>query len=248
MIASLMLAGLLFLSCQSSTEIKKKEFPVNNPPLTVESLSGTAWLKPICDMPGEGLFPAEGFFLAGDGTLLFINIFSMCGDRWELKEDRLFMYSHTERYPEPEPDIYNLHWEGDSLTLSHEEGTGEGIAYTRVHNPDAAPEGVWNLQYLRNSEGIDVPDEQMPSFEILPEGDAWRIGGFSGVNRFFGSLDLSSGLWNGGPFMSTMMAGPYLDYEQLFLQTIETADRYFRIENYLFLFSGTEAVAFLQMN
>ena len=247
-ITSLILTVLLILSCRSSSDIRQKTLPVNYAPLTEESLAGTAWTRPVCGMPGEGQFSEEGFYLAGDGALLYLNIFSMTGDRWELKEGKLFLYSHTERYPEPEPVIYDLRLEENTLTLYPEENTGEGIVYSRGQNPDAVPEGAWTLQYLRNPEGIAIPDEEMPYFEIQADEDAWRIGGFSGVNRFFGSLEFSGGSWKGCPFMSTMMAGPYLEYEQLFLKTLESTDRYLRIDNALFLFSGTEAAAFLQRN
>jgi hypothetical protein len=64
------------------------------------------WLKPISVVPPSGKAINEGMKLNPDGTLDFVNIHSMTGDRWELKNDTLIMWSHTERYPEPQP--YNF--------------------------------------------------------------------------------------------------------------------------------------------
>jgi hypothetical protein len=61
------------------------------------------WLKPIGIVPPSGKAIKEGMQLMPDGRLDFVNINSMKGDRWELENDTLIIWSHTERYPEPQP-------------------------------------------------------------------------------------------------------------------------------------------------
>jgi len=48
----------------------------------------------------------EGMILNPGGTLDFANIHSMKWDKWELKNDTIILRSHTERYPEPQPDKF----------------------------------------------------------------------------------------------------------------------------------------------
>jgi hypothetical protein len=61
------------------------------------------WLRPISVVPPSGKAIKEGIQLTPDGRLDFVNINSMKGDKWELENDTLILWSHTERYPEPQP-------------------------------------------------------------------------------------------------------------------------------------------------
>jgi len=73
------------------------------------------WVKPINIKPPSGKPGKEGFALKKDGTIAFINIHSMTGDTWKLNNDTLTYWSHTERYPEPQPSKYIV----VKLTASH---------------------------------------------------------------------------------------------------------------------------------
>lgn len=70
--------------------------------------------------------------------------------------------------------------------------------------------GEWNLASLngRDVSALSGLDGKRPSINIDPEG---RIGGYGGVNRIGGGLDLAAlakGEFKTGPMFSTKMAGP----------------------------------------
>lgn len=68
-----------------------------------QMLVGT-WVKPIEEQDGE-----EGYIFNPDLTLAFYNIHSMTGDRWEFVDGlNLRIWSHTERYPDPESSDYEI--------------------------------------------------------------------------------------------------------------------------------------------
>jgi hypothetical protein len=80
--------------------------------MSKEKLSGV-WVRPIKTEPGD-----EGFNLKADGSLAFVNMYSMSGDKWELRGDSLILFSHTERYPDPRPHGYKIAEISDStITL-----------------------------------------------------------------------------------------------------------------------------------
>lgn len=68
-------------------------------------IAGT-WVKPLGMKPPSGKPGKEGFSLNMDGTFTFVNIHSMTGDTWKLNNDTLTYWSHTERYPKPQPSKY----------------------------------------------------------------------------------------------------------------------------------------------
>jgi hypothetical protein len=91
------LAVLLFLlngGCNSTRQL-----------ITPARLAGT-WVKPINIKPPSGKPEKEGFTLNFDGTIVFVNIHSMAGDTWKLENDTLTFWSHTERFPHPQPVKY----------------------------------------------------------------------------------------------------------------------------------------------
>ncbi len=56
------------------------------------------WLRPIEGLPG-----VEGYQFESDGTVRFVNMFTIEGVRWEMVDDNVVrIWSATERYPEPE--------------------------------------------------------------------------------------------------------------------------------------------------
>lgn len=73
--------------------------------ISTSQIAGT-WLKPIGFKPPSGKMGKEGMKLNADSTITFINIHSMTGDTWKLENDTLTYWSHTKRYPEPQPNKY----------------------------------------------------------------------------------------------------------------------------------------------
>jgi hypothetical protein len=88
------------------------------------SLLAGKWLKPIGVVPPSGKAIKEGMLLNPGGTIDFVNIKSVKGDKWELKNDTLIIWSHTERSPEPMPNKFVImKLTGSRLELKPEKGT-----------------------------------------------------------------------------------------------------------------------------
>lgn len=83
--------------------------------------------------------------------------------------------------------------------------------------------------------------EREITLELLPEG---RVAGCAGVNRYFGTatLDAESGALKFGPLGCTMMAGPGLEYETLYLRTLDQVDRWELRDGRLLLKQGDRTV------
>jgi hypothetical protein len=84
------------------------------------------WLKPIGVVPPSGKAIKEGMILNPDGRIDFVNIKSMKGDKWELKNDTLIIWSHTERYVEPQPNKFVIiKLSGSRLEIIPEKGASK---------------------------------------------------------------------------------------------------------------------------
>jgi hypothetical protein len=91
------------------------------------------WLKPISVVPPSGKAIKEGMILKPGGALDFVNINSMKGDKWELKNDTLIIWSHSEHASEPLPNKFVItKLTGSSLVLRPGNGTQKrNIIYKR---------------------------------------------------------------------------------------------------------------------
>lgn len=234
----LILASLTLLtSCMSSGE---------NETITSEELHNTLWLSPLCGMPGEGSFGKEGFFLADDGSLLFVNIFSMTGDSWSLEENILTLNSHTERYPEPSSVDYPIRMVDGVAGIIPVEEELEILPPTAVEITASIPEGRWFIANILNPDNAAADSVEPAYIDIAKDGEGLvMISGNGGVNNFRGSLDLEGFLWKSGPYMRTLMAGPGLAYEDLLMNTLDRVSRFLLVEDYLFLYEGTELILVL---
>lgn len=206
-------------------------------PLTRDDLVGVPWLRQFETSPEA----FDGFCLKPDGRLLFINIFSMTGDSWELEGSRLTLSSHTGRYPEPVPTDYVVRKEEEGILLSGSEGS-EGIVYLAEMPITDFGDKPWIPFYVENPKGFTLPEGVVPFLEFDMENGMIR--GFGGVNRFRGSFEMSAeGDLKVGPLASTMMAGPGMDYEGAFLSALDRADCVLGVRGLLFFYRGTEIVA-----
>ncbi len=235
--ALLLLSVSVLLGSCAGTVVSEDIFP--------EELADTLWLTPVCVMPSEGSFAEEGFFLAGDGTLQYVNIFSMTGDNWRLEEGSLVLSSRTERYPEAEERILPLLKTGGVITLRPVKGEDEMVPAAAEQLVPSIPEGKWFISVMPNPESVPEEYETAPSMDITSDDSGLRIRGFGGVNGFGGSLTLDGFSWKSGPLIRTMMAGPGLAYEDLFMLNLDRADSYLLIGDFLFLYEGTEPLLIL---
>ncbi|MDC7232084.1 MAG: META domain-containing protein [Spirochaetales bacterium] len=211
-----------------------------------EELANTLWTSPICGMPAEGCYGKDGYFLAEDGSLLYINIFSMTGDRWEIDGDQLVLYSHTEGYPEPSPVSYPLVRRDGVPAIRPVSGEEEQLPPAAEKLDPRVPEGRWLLRNMLNPENHEVNPETPVFLEIRTEEQGgYFLFGSGGVNTFRGNLQLEDFSWSTGPLMSTMMAGPGLEYEDLVMRNMDRVSRYILLEDFLFLYDHKELIMVL---
>lgn len=204
-------------------------------------LHNTIWLSPLCGMPSENQYENEGFFLAEDGSVLFVNIFSMTGDSWNLEGNDLTLYSHTERYPEAKPVNYSLIKKDGISSIKPVEGETEMIQPSAHKITPQIPEGRWLLSTMLNPENAAADPEQRAYIELVQNEDGSMVlQGHGSVNNFRAFLTLENFDWETGPMMRTLMAGPALEYEDLFMKNLDQINRYLYLDDFLFLYNETE--------
>lgn len=234
----LLLTALISLSgCVSSADVTDEQ------KIIAEELHNTIWISPLCGKPAEGQYSSDGFFLAKDGTLQFINIFSMTGDTWSLEGEDLLLYSHTERYPDPMPVTYQIRKKDGIVSIPPVEGELEMLPPSAQKITAELPTGRWEISTMLNPESAAADPEHPAYIEIVKEDDASvSIQGHGGVNNFRGVLNFDEFKWMGGPMMRTLMAGPALEYEDLFMRNLDRISRYLMLDDYLFLYEESELV------
>lgn len=195
----------------------------------------SVWLRPV-----EGPVAFDGFYLAADGRLLLINIFSMTGDRWAWEKDTLTLWTHTERYPKPMPVKYRIKRDGATLSLRGPSGSSAG-SYEAASEAARLSGARWRPVFLLNPQGFNPPTG--PPVFIQFDPDPPRAHGFGGVNQFQGSYRTDGIAIKIGPLGATMMSGPGLDYEMLFFSVLSRSDTFLIARGMLFLYQGAEITA-----
>lgn len=217
--------------------------------ISAEELHNTIWLGPICGMPSEGQYANEGFFLAEDGSLLFVNIFSMTGDSWTLDGNKLNLSSHTERYPDSQTNIYQLKKTDGIAHVSPVEGDSEMIQPSAQKLIPQIPEGRWLISTMLNPENAAIDPERPAYLEVIKNEDgSIDLQGNGSVNNYRAVLQLDTFNWETGPIMRTLMAGPALAYEDLFMQNLEQINSYLYLDDFLFLYQGTELILVMEID
>ena len=89
---------------------------------------------------------------------------------------------------------------------------------------------AWVPVYIKGQEGVDgknaitLPDNVQAYIEFQRDG---KITGFAGVNVFNGSFAVTApNLLRFGALVSTLQAGPHLDYEMLFMAQLNDVDHF----------------------
>ena len=201
----------------------------------IDSLEGIGWLRSFGD-GGE-----DGFYLAEDGRLLYLNIFSMTGDRWERDGAKLTMSSHTERYPEPQKINYTYTRKGATLSLLMEDGE-KPIEYKAAAIENKLDDTRWAPGYVKSPGSSAKPEGEAIYLQFDVENK--KVSGFAGVNRFQGGYETTGAIGiKIGPLMATKKFGPGMEYEEEFLRNIQSADTFLILDGTLCLYEGTTIVA-----
>ena len=94
---------------------------------------------------------------------------------------------------------------------------------------------AWVPVYIKGQEGVDgknaitLPPEVQAYVEFQRDG---KITGFAGVNVFNGSFAVTApNPLRFGALVSTLQAGPHLDYEMLFMAQLNDVDRFVMNKN-----------------
>lgn len=76
-------------------------------------------------------------------------------------------------------------------------------------------------EIYENGTKLEIPADAVPNMML----DSTGISGFASVNRYFGAFKYNEGEGSVkvGPIGTTMMAGPYLEFEQKFLSGLNKA-------------------------
>lgn len=94
---------------------------------------------------------------------------------------------------------------------------------------------AWVPVYIKGQEGVDgknaitLPTDVVAYVEFMRDG---KVGGFAGVNHFEGSFAVTApDRLRFGALISTLQAGPHLDYEMLFMAQLNDVDHFVLLKN-----------------
>lgn len=197
-------------------------------PKDSENIFG-AWVK-----ENEGQKGQDGYFFDQNNSLHMIDVFSMTGDRWELKGDNLTMWTHTKRYPNPEPMSFEVtELTPDKLVLLN--GSQE-MVYQRPGYTTDLVNTRWVVSYLPGVESLKskVGDAYLRFVDVT------KMEGFSGCNRFFGGYEVGANSLTFGPIAGTRMFCPDMEVEDTMMKILAGSLDYIIVSDHLYLYKGTE--------
>lgn len=194
-----------------------------------------AWVRSLSEDMG-----VAGLYLHQNGSLRLINIFSMQGDSWSLEGDRLTLFTHTERYPQPEPDVYTVRILSDKkMVLARQEAE---IEYRRPVSGKDLLATRWLASYVPGPPAEAEPEQEV-SFNLQSDG---RIEGFAGCNKFSGSYIVSKETVRIGSFQSTNMFCPAMKVEDNLFRALEETEEFLIVEDQLCLYKGNMLQGFFK--
>lgn len=119
-----------------------------------------------------------------------------------------------------------------------------GCSYLCQDNTNQLKNSAWTLD-LTSLQGAN-PSWVKPANDItLIFDEQGKVSGCAGVNRYFSGKSPieKDGEIDFGPMGTTMMAGPGLEYEALYLKTLDEADNFKVEEDILYLYDDNQIVA-----
>ena len=145
----------------------------------------------------------------------------------------------TQKTPEKTPEV--------PIKESTETKKEPVPATTEVKITTIAPaiSTVWTLE-LNSLKGAQKSwTEPAKNITLIYNPEQKQIAGCAGVNRYFGptAIDEKKGTFKAGALGVTKMAGPGMEYEDLFLKVLSKVNSYKIEDGKLLLKSGSETVA-----
>ena len=109
---------------------------------------------------------------------------------------------------------------------------------------DALKNSAWTLD-INSLKGADSQWDKPAKDITLTFDENGKVAGCAGVNRYFSGKPAleNDGDIDFGMMGSTMMAGPGLQYESLFLKTLDEADNFAIVEGKLYLYDDNNVIA-----
>lgn len=109
---------------------------------------------------------------------------------------------------------------------------------------DALKNSAWTLD-INSLKGADSQWDKPAKDITLTFDENGKVAGCAGVNRYFSGKPAleNDGDIDFGMMGSTMMAGPGLQYESLFLKTLDEADNFAIIDGKLYLYDDNNVIA-----
>lgn len=200
-------------------------------PKESENIFG-AWIKDI-----EGQKGKDGYYFDQNNSLRTINIFSMTGDRWELHEDKLTIWTHTERYPNPEPINFQItELTSDKLVLLN---GSEEMVYQRPDHTTNLINTRWVVSFLP---GVSSPKSTTGDVYLRFVDDK-KIEGFSGCNRFFGGYEAGTNSLTFGPIAGTRMFCSDMESEDTLLKMLAGNLDFMIVSDHLYLYKESKLQA-----
>ena len=202
-------------------------------PMQPNDISDRVWLPAISENQ-----VMDGFFTGAGGQLLLVNTLPHDGVSWELKDDHLLLWFHTENQLTLQSvEYYPLLLEGElflARALSRERPAY--IAKT-IREP------LSNVKYLPTYLGeplsANPAREGQTAYLQLDTGDR-SLRGFAGVNNFHGNYQRNGAAsFKVGPIATTMMTGPGMDYEMKFMRCLNQSDAILSVNKRLLFYQGS---------
>ena len=133
----------------------------------------------------------------------------------------------------------------EELTLTDDKGHALLTLSKRPASTLASLSGQWNIAqvYGQAIDSIEKTDKR-PFLEF--DADKKTVHGNAGCNIVNGGFTQKEGLpasLEFGQLISTMMAGPGLQYESLFLKTLDEADNFAIVDGKLYLYDDNNVIA-----
>ena len=109
---------------------------------------------------------------------------------------------------------------------------------------DALKNSAWTLD-INSLKGADSQWDKPAKDITLTFDENGKVAGCAGVNRYFSGKPAleNDGDIDFGMMGSTMMAGPGLQYESLFLKTLDEADDFAIVDGKLYLYDDKDVIA-----
>lgn len=241
---------------QPEPEIIEKPMPLEEPvPVPTEApeleafvsnWAGTTWVIRNPDNKEAKTFPGyRGFHLGRNGDFFLINSDTAIGGTWSADGSFLHM--------EILQGTAELPLSGSFQAFKTDKGSPQKIRLVPKHkSPEqgivfesaaaaiSMEENHWIPRQLSGSENVLWPTSREVHLILLPngEGGLWAVG-YGGENRFRGDVFLDEEHLQIGPLAATKRSGPFLDFENIYIQSISDTTHYVQVDKDVFFYSGT---------